>query len=420
MSRAARIDPNRTRTCLVVGAGIGGAAAALALVRAGFDVLLCEKARAAHEVGAGIVLWGNAVAALRAIGAEGPVLARASPMGLGELRSARGRLLARQDLTAWDRELGEPSVVIHRARLLEALLAQLDPARVRFASECVALEEREDSVRVRFADGRVEQADLVVGADGLHSRVRACLAGERTPRYAGYTCWRALARVPHELVPAGAVCETWGRGARFGWLRIPDGEVYWFATLDAPPGQRDASPEAARAQLARVYAGWWGPIEALIAATEPAQLLRHDILDRPPLPRGQRPFGRGRVTLLGDAAHPTTPNIGQGACLAIEDALALAGHLARAPLEPALAAYERERHARTAAIVRLSWHLGRVGQLRNPLACGLRDVALRFTPQAAIRRQHRRTVGFRLPGLPFPIPGGPTARAGQTPPPGRP
>jgi 2-polyprenyl-6-methoxyphenol hydroxylase-like FAD-dependent oxidoreductase len=245
---------------------------------------------------------------------------------------------------------------------------------------------------VRFADGAAEDADVVVGADGLRSHVRAHLHGDSPPRYAGYTCWRALARVPRTLVDDGTFCETWGRGARFGWLRLPEETVYWFATVDAPRDGRDASTADALVRLAELYAGWWGPIPALVRATRPEELLRNDILDRPPLRR----WGRGRVTLLGDAAHATTPNIGQGACLAIEDGVSLARHLAAGrEVAPALRAYERERRRRTAWIVRFSWRLGAVAQWRAPFACALRDAALAGTPRWAIRLQHRRVVGYR-------------------------
>jgi 2-polyprenyl-6-methoxyphenol hydroxylase-like FAD-dependent oxidoreductase len=378
----------------VVGAGIGGAAAGIALARAGHDVVVCERAERPGEVGAGIVLWGNAVAALRRIGAADAVLAHASRMGSGELRSARGRLLASQDLRIWDAELGAPSVVIHRSRLLDALLGVLGPERVRFGRECVGVEALDGGARVRFSAGNAEDADVVVGADGLRSLVRAHLHGDAAPRYAGYTCWRAVARVPRSLVDDGTFCETWGRGARFGWLRLPDESVYWFATVDAPPGGRDASDADALARLAALYGAWWGPIPELIRATRPEHLLRNDILDRPP--RDAR-WGCGRITLLGDAAHATTPNIGQGACLAIEDGVSLADHLASGPdVAASLRAYERERHRRTAWIVRFSWRLGAVAQWRAPLACALRDASLALTPGWALRLQHRRVVGHRV------------------------
>ncbi len=379
--------------CAVVGAGIGGASLAIALRRQGIEAVVHERVESQSEVGAGIVLWGNAIAALRRIGVAEEVLAVAAPMREGELRSADGRVLSRQRIELWDRALGEPSVVLHRAELLEVLLAKLSDSPVRFGHELVDVEPRAADVALSFADGTRELADVVIGADGLHSRVRRALVDEPPPRYSGYTCWRAIVRAPESLVPDGYLCETWGRGRRFGWLRLTSGRVYWFATANAPQGERDASPARALQVLARLYDGWWGPVPALIAATDPERLLRNDILDREP----RRDLGRGRITLLGDAAHPTTPNVGQGACLAIEDAVVLARELARGEPESALRRYERSRCERTSEIVRFSWRLGRVAQWSSPAACRLRDLALAATPMAAIRRRHRRYVGFRCP-----------------------
>lgn len=380
---------------LVIGGGIGGVTAAVALRRAGHSVALFERAREPGEVGAGIVLWGNAVAALRELGAHAPVLACSGVMRQGELRSARGAVLSAQRVEDWDRELGEVSVVVHRAELLQALLAQLPADVVRFGAACSGfdLESGGEAIVARFEDGHVERGDILVGADGIHSVVRRVLEpGLGPPRYAGYTCYRAVVPFADASVPLGYLNETWGRGRRFGLLRLDPARVYWFATLDAPRGERDPSQEVARARLAELFRDWWGPIPALIAATPPAALLRNDILDRAPTRR----WGAGRATLLGDAAHPTTPNIGQGACLAIEDALVLARELQRGPTVPAaLRRYERARQPRTAEITRFSWWLGRAGQERRAPLAFLRDRLLALTPMSAIRRRHRRYVGFR-------------------------
>lgn len=389
----------RSLHAIIIGGGIGGATTAVALQRAGIRFTLYERAPEPREVGAGVALWGNAVHVLRMLDLAEPLLEIAGVMRYGELRTASGRVLSRQRVEDWDRALGEISVGVHRAELLGLLLRPLDPDCIHFDHRCVEVNDDGRRVRARFANGHADEGDLLVGADGLSSVVRATLHGDQPPRYSGYTCWRGIVQPPDTLIPAGHLCETWGRGRRFGFLSLGGQRVYWFATLNAPPNGRDSDGCAARASLLRLFGDWFGPPRALLEATPDDAIIRNDILDRPPT----RNWGRGRLTLLGDAAHPTTPNLGQGACMAIEDALVLAralrphAHAADSPAGVAevLRLYERSRQARTAEVTRFSHRLGRVAQWSNPLLCALRDTLLAAMPMYAIRRSHRRYVGFR-------------------------
>lgn len=391
---------------IIIGAGIGGVTTALALRHAGVEPAVFERAPEAGEVGAGITIWGNAVRALRSIGADEPVIAAGAILQHGELRTARGRILKATDVGAADRALGMPSVLLHRADLLGALLGQLPPETVRFGRRFVGFRQDPGGVTAFFDDNTRERGDILIGADGINSTVRTGLLGNAQPRYSGYTCWRGVASLPASALSDGYVCEYWGRGARFGVVHIggvggeagESGEggkrVYWYATRNAPPGGRDASADAAKAALAGDFGGWCDPIPAVIAATDPAAILRNDILDRPPM----RLWARGRVTILGDAAHATTPNIGQGACMAIEDAVVLARCLTAAGADPAaaLAAYARQRYGRTARITRFSRWLGKVGQMENAALCAVRDAVFAAMPVGLILRDHRRTVGYRI------------------------
>ena len=204
-------------------------------------------------------------------------------------------------------------------------------------------------------------------------------------RYAGYTSWCGIAVPRHALVPVGGGFESWGRGRRFGCAHVGGGRIYWFATENAPEGASDG-PAGTKAALLETFRGWHEPVEALIRATQEDAILRTDVHDREPL--GKR-WGEGRATLLGDAAYPVTPNLGQGACQAIEDAVVLARCLREGggSVVGALRRYEGLRADRTAAIVRRSRRIGRVGQLENPLLCRLRDRTLKMIPA---RTQLRR------------------------------
>lgn len=382
----------------VVGAGIGGLTAAIALERAGAEVAVFERARELEEVGAGLLLAANAQKAFGKLGLRGAVGNLGTPASAGEIRSWRGEVLAGVPVKELEKRVGAASAAVHRADLQALLLSELGEGPLRLGSKVGGFEQDEDGVTLFLADGREERFDLLVGADGLRSRVRASLFGPEEPRYAGYTAWRAVARPREELLPWGEGFESWGRGARFGCAHIGGGRVYWFATKNAPEGEKDGpprSPEGPKRALLELFRGWHRPVEGLVGATEEGTIRRDDIYDREPDAR----WGKGRVTLLGDAAHPSTPNLGQGACLAVEDAVVLARCLRERRdgtrgVEGALRRYEGLRRERAAKVVRLSRRIGRIGQLENPALRALRDLVLKATPPGASLRQVEGVVGY--------------------------
>lgn len=366
---------------LIVGGGIGGLVTARALRLRGLDVAVFERTPEPRPVGAGITLMANATGVLRELGLVDAVVAAGSRLTHGESRSWRGDLLVSIPFAEVDRRLGAPSVGIHRADLLRVLLDALEPGTVRFGAEFVAFEQDRAGVTAHFASGASERGDLLIGADGIHSTVRARLLADGPPRYAGYTAWRGVTTGAD--VPSDTSWELLGRGARFGMAPIGGGRTYWYATANVKAGEVDP-PGGRKADLEHRFADWWEPVRALIASTPEPDILRNDILDREPSDL----WGIGRVTLLGDAAHPMTPNLGQGACQAIEDAVALAAALARGDdVVAALRAYEAARQPRTAKITRLARRFGQVGQWEHPVACRLRNAALRLTPSALALRQ---------------------------------
>ena len=236
-------------------------------------------------------------------------------------------------------------------------------------ANCVGFRSEHGTIINHFADEQQQQTDLLVGADGLHSVIREQLLGKEPPRYSSYTCWRGVAFFEKQHVPPGISSETWWRGRRFGMLPIGNGRVFWYAMLNCPAGEQDRAEER-KARLCRLFGGWREPIGRLIEATDEEAILRNDLFDRRPV----RHLGCGRVTLLGDAAHPPTPNLGQGACQTLEDALVLADCLAeqREPVA-ALRAYEARRRKRSAAIIEQSYLFVKIGQREQPLLCSLRD-----------------------------------------------
>jgi 2-polyprenyl-6-methoxyphenol hydroxylase-like FAD-dependent oxidoreductase len=372
---------------VVVGAGIGGLAAGIALQRAGLEVEVFERAEKLQDVGAGISLWANAIHALAELGVSDALRSLSFPYSMGGLRTADGTTLVSVSMTELERKVGIPIVVLHRADLLAMLLDAFGPERVHLGSRCIGLHQDAAGVVVEFADGSNTRADLLVGADGLHSIVRAALHGNQKPRYAGCTAWRAV--VPFD-VQAVKATESWGLGSVFGQVPMSGGRVYWYATKNGPEGERGVNEKR---ELLRLFRGWHAPIEQLIEAAEESIILRNDIYDRPVL----KWWGKERVTLLGDAAHPMTPYLGQGGCQALEDAVVL-GKCVRAhnQIESALHAYETQRIPRANALVKRSRLIGRIAQLQQPLAVRMRNAAFRLVSPRVQANELSRMAGYRV------------------------
>ncbi|MFI9051910.1 FAD-dependent oxidoreductase [Streptomyces sp. NPDC053427] len=392
------------RTALVIGGGIGGLTAAVALDRRGWAVTVLERAAVlepgrasgreakngggARRSGAGIGLAANAQRALDALGAGDAVRALAAPQISGALCLPSGRRLARMDTAAAARRFGGPVVVVHRAELSALLAARLPEGVIRTDAAATLVDEGDPAPGGRPARVRIRAeeltADLVVAADGIHSAVRsAVFPGHPEPRYAGFTAWRFVVPAPDGPYPAH---ETWGPGSLWGSIPLTDGRVYAYATAAVPPGGRAADGDE-RAELLRRFGDWHHPVPALLAAADPAAVLRNDVRTAAAPPPA---FHRGRVALLGDAVHPMTPNLGQGGCQAIEDAVVLAHETAAdGDLGAALTAYTRQRLPRAMEVVRRAERIGRLTTWRSRPACALRAagmaVTARLAPDLALR-----------------------------------
>jgi 2-polyprenyl-6-methoxyphenol hydroxylase-like FAD-dependent oxidoreductase len=367
---------------IVVGAGIGGLAAAIALERAGVEPIVIERAPELREAGFGLVVSANAVAALRSLGLRDGVAARGTRVRRAEVRNPGGDLLTRIDYEA----LGWETYGILRAELQLAMLEAVPVERLRLATMCIGASE---DGRVLLDDGDAAVADIVIGADGIRSTVRRSLFGEEPLRYGGHRAWRAGTHFEDERVRDRFV-EVWGVGGGFGFGPAGPGRVYWYC-FEAVP-ERAPAPDRPRDEFLRRYGAWFDPIPALIESTDPDAIEPTFTYDRRP----RRSWGRGRVTLLGDAAHPMKPNIGQGAAQALEDAVVLASCVAgRGLAEEALRAYERRRVRRANAVVRASRRAGRVAEVRSPLGARVRDEFMKVLPDRLAIAQQRRIAAFR-------------------------
>jgi 2-polyprenyl-6-methoxyphenol hydroxylase-like FAD-dependent oxidoreductase len=369
------------RSAIVVGGGIGGLTAAVALRRVGWRVTVLERAAAFGEIGAGITLLSNGLRCLDAIGLGDAVRGSGLPMLALGMRTSAGRWLSRLDADSarLEAQIGTTSVVIHRAELhrilrdalpAEALLAGVATTGIRGGTDGGPAE-----VRFRHQDHDVLlDADLVVGADGVHSWVRAQRWPDApAPVYSGSTSWRAITAPSSAAVKEMSL--SWGQGTEFGVMPIIDGRTYWYAAANAGEAQRN--PDELE-ELSRRFGTWHEPIPAVLARTPPEAVLRHDIYRLPKLDS----YTRGNVVLLGDAAHAMTPNLGQGGGQALEDAIVLAAAVSRTrDLSAALAHYDHQRRPRTQAMSRAATRQLRLGQqLHAPIAVALRNTAVALTP----------------------------------------
>jgi 2-polyprenyl-6-methoxyphenol hydroxylase-like FAD-dependent oxidoreductase len=352
---------------VIAGGGIGGLACALALARRGWEIEVLERAAAFTEVGAGLSLWPNGLRALDALGVGDQVRERALLAGQAGIRDTSGRWLSRTDSAALERRFG-PVAMIHRADLLAVLHAAVPEGSLRHG---VRVKQVSSDGTVAHCGGE-SRADLIVGADGLRSVVRASVWPDAPPpRYAGYTAWRMV--TPPVQVDGSS--ESWGAGERFGYAPLPDGRVYCFAVANAPEG----TPGEGIAGLRDRFGGWHSPIPALLDAAAQSAVLHDDLYELPPLTT----YATGQVVLVGDAAHAMTPNLGQGACQALEDAVVLAASLHG---QGGLAGYDRLRRRRTQMIALRAHRIGAAAQWQSPVAVSLRNTALRLLPASSFAR----------------------------------
>jgi salicylate hydroxylase len=370
----------------IIGAGIGGLTAALAMRRRELEIEVYEQSSQITEIGAGVTLSPNAIKALRALGLDAAI----AEIGF-ESEHQLVRAWSSGDVISkvfrkgvYEREFGAPYLSVHRADLVDVLRSQLPGNLFHLGARCVGVETSDAGARARFADGRVVEADLVVGADGIRSAVRQSLFGKDAPRFTGSLCWRGL--VPLDAFPPGLISTdlTLYMGPRSHLIHymVRGGKLVNFVAHVETDAWTDESwtQECERSEVMQTFAGWHEPLLRLLGASE--RYYKWALYDRDPLDR----WSRGRSTLLGDAAHAMLPHIGQGACMAIEDAYALADLIGQIPnnLGEALRHYERIRLPRTRRAVLEARARGREMHLTSKWA--------------QIKRNIRLTLQYRLGG----------------------
>ncbi|MGB3294903.1 MAG: FAD-dependent urate hydroxylase HpxO [Phormidesmis sp.] len=333
---------------VVVGAGMGGLATAIALRQAGYKVEIYDRVSELRPAGAGISLWSNGVKVLNRLGLGKEIAEIGGPMNRMTYFDKSGKTLTDFSLDPLVEAVGQHPYPVARTDLQQMLLTALGEDQVQLNSKCVAVEQTADDATAIFADGRRVTGDVVVGADGTHSVVREHVLGKSTQRrYAGYVNWNGLVKADEKLADK----ESWviyvGDAQRASLMPVGGDRFYFF--FDVPLPFESEPADDPQTELAEHFKGWAEPVQKLISMIDSSQVNRVKIHDIEPLPA----FVKGRVGLIGDAGHSTTPDLGQGGCQAFEDAWVLANSLLTTNLsvEDALKRYEGLRRDRTANII---------------------------------------------------------------------
>ena len=381
-----------TPKVLIVGAGIGGLTAAIALRAKGIDVGVHEAAAEQRSTGTALGLASNAIKVLRALGIDLGAGGCGQPLECFDVRTPDGKLIRSLPVREITAELGNPIVSIHRNDLIRTLEKAAGDLAVRYGAEVVDFEIGDAGVSVTCADGRRTHADVLIGADGIRSVVRAKLSGDFPPTSHGYVCWLATISFSHPRIVRGYCGHYWGNGQRFGLIDIGGGSAYWWGTKNMPVAQaRDW--RGGKAEILAAFDGWSPEIAEAIEQTPKDAILSVPAQDRPFLEQ----WGKGPVSLLGDAAHPMQTGLSQGAGSAVEDAYVLAEAIARIS-DPvaALRKYENMRRGRTRMLVRRSRRYSRLEQMQNPVGGAARNFGLRYAPTRALKRLNVRPMRFDL------------------------
>jgi 2-polyprenyl-6-methoxyphenol hydroxylase-like FAD-dependent oxidoreductase len=377
-----------SKSVLIAGGGIAGLCAAVALRRQGFDVRVFERADEVRPAGAGIGLAANALHVLARLDLADAALARGVPLKKFLITDERAHVLSdaldAQKLTA---EFGYGIIGMLRSDLHAVLMSVLDADSIVTGKQLARFESSAQSVKAYFADGSVEQGDILLAADGNRSAARQQIFPQIALRYSGQTSYRGIASIIDAHERYAVAREMWGAHWRFGYLPVARDRVYWYATRLAAAGSGDIDKSKMKRDLLDASREFADPITQIIEATSAEDFIQTDMWDLPPLPR----WHQGNVALIGDAAHATTPNLAQGGCQAIEDAYVLADALRQSAddVERAFAHYESLRKAKAEMIVARSRQIGDMVHLSSPLMRVLRNTAMRAIPPSLMSRQNR-------------------------------
>ncbi len=368
-------------TFVIIGGGIAGLSAAIALKNIGIDALVVEAGKSIRPVGAGLSLAANAIEALHHLKISEEVIKKGRELESFTLFDKCGKVIKKVNTQPIKSKTNVRNFTIHRAKLHEVLLSKISPENILTGKRLVSISETTQGIQINMEDGTTLLTKYLIVAEGIHSPLQNRIASDANVRYSGYTCWRGI--VDNSELKINETSETWGKEGRFGIVPLADNQIYWFACKNSVQ-QNSNFKNYTLDQLLNNFKDYHHPVVKLIKTTCPGNLIWGDICDIKPLQK----TAHGNVLLIGDAAHAATPNIGQGAGMAIEDAVILANSLVKnSRVSEAFKSFEKGRLTRSQKIVNNSWRLGKIAQVENDFLASLRNMAFRLMPQQLYERQ---------------------------------
>ena len=369
----------------IIGGGIAGLTFARSLTTSEYDIHIFEKKENFGEIGAAISVFPNALCVMDKLGLLDEILKNCGQFKTVYLKTNRGIILSKSEPKS-----DYPVICIHRADLHGILLKNIDAKLYKNYTLKDLSHLENGQISLSFDNSETKVFDAVIGADGVHSIVRKHIIDDGDPIFRGYNIWRGVVKTNFDI---GYASETYGKGQRFGIVPIKDGVYGWWATRNEDYMEGD-SPEDTKHKLNRLFGDWHYPISDLINNTE--QILKNSLIDRIP----KKGWTKGKATLLGDAAHPTTPNLGQGGCIAIEGAYILAKSIQKYGLtKKTFERYEELQYPRSENIVNESLKLGKMGQLTNPVLIVLRNFVFKAMPSSIAMKMIDKYFSYKVTSL---------------------
>lgn len=374
----------------IIGAGIGGLTTAIALEQKGYKIRIFEQAEKIKPVGAGIILANNAMQVYEKLGLRKIIEEKGNAISSLNITKANLKPISKVDLSYFENKFKVKNIAVHRGILQQMLIDQLSSSQLNLNHKLNKIIKTPNGYSLEFKNGEKIQSSIVIGADGLNSVVRQNLfLNNNTIRNANQICWRGITQFNLPKQYQNELNEAWGASERFGFVQIAEGKVYWYALKSFNKNKDEFNVN----KIEDYYSKYNSVIKNIISSTKKEQINTAEISDLEPI----NDWYKENVCLIGDAAHAMTPNMGQGACQAIEDAYVLSECIKKYDINYAFKEFQKLRQPKAQQVVKVSWMVGKIAHLSNPILIAFRNQMMRLTPSFINRKQSEQI--FQIPNL---------------------